>query len=73
MTNDHIKIWSFYDAPPEYHSLSQNGGDEDWVAFVPDSMTDQWLPWLEEGSSFGCSSVEVYEVEGGEIRIGCHA
>ena len=30
-----IKVWRFEDAPKKYRALSTNGGDEDWIAFVP--------------------------------------
>lgn len=33
-----ILVWRFYDAPEEYRALSGHGGDEDWLAFVPDEI-----------------------------------
>ncbi len=68
-----IKIWKFCDAPRKYRELSTNGGDEDWVAFIPDNMKDEYIGFLEEGTSFGCCSVAELEVPGGIIRIGAHA
>lgn len=68
-----IKVWRWEDAPEGYKSLSDNGGDEDWIAFIPDSIKDKWIPWMEEGSSFGCCDVSEYKVPGGIIRIGSHA
>ena len=32
---DPITIYRFEDAPKELQNLSQNGGDEDWLAIVP--------------------------------------
>ena len=32
-------VWRFCDAPQEYQDLSGAGGDEDWLAFVPDGFT----------------------------------
>lgn len=68
-----IKVWPFYDAPKEYQEMSKNGGDEDWVAFVPAALANTWIGWLEEGQSFGCCSVDEYVVDGGVIKIGSHA
>jgi len=70
-----IIIWQFEDAPEEYQSLSRNGGDEDWVAFVPKRLLKEIMipAFLEEGSSFGCFKVERHEVEDGIILIGCHS
>jgi hypothetical protein len=70
---DAIIVWPFYDAPDEYMRLSPHGGDEDWLAFIPDRLSDRWIGWMEEGSSFGCSSVSEHKVEGGIVRIGAHA
>ncbi len=33
-----IQIWNFDDAPKEYKDMSENGGDEDYIAFIPRSM-----------------------------------
>jgi len=68
-----IRIWRFYDAPQEYQGLSTYYGDEDWVAFVPDSLKDEYIGFLEEGSSFGCCSVSEHSIPGGTILIGAHA
>lgn len=70
-----IVIWQFEDAPKQYQSLSQNGGDEDWIAFLPESfLRERMVPaFLEEGSSFGCYKVEKHKVKGGIILIGCHS
>ena len=68
-----IVIWKFRDAPEEYQGKSENGGDEDWIAFVPDGMKDDYIGFLEEGSAFGCCCVEEHDVDGGRIYIGCHS
>lgn len=67
-----IVIWPFYDAPDELQSLSENGGDEDWIA-VLDSGFDQPF-FLEEGGRFGCCCVDSYSLEDGRtVLIGCHS
>lgn len=73
---NHIRIWSWRDAPEELRALSPHGGDEDWVALIPPKMSGRYIPWLEEGSAFGCCSVSINqhpELPGYEVRIGAHA
>lgn len=67
-----ILVWPFYDAPQAYRELSPHGGDEDWVAFVPDSFRGD-PRFLDQGTSFGCCSVSEHPVDGGTVRIGAHA
>lgn len=68
-----ISVWSFCDAPRKYQVLSDHGGDEDWVAFVPDRVKLMWIGWMQEGTAFGCCRVSEHTVEGGVVRIGAHA
>ena len=68
-----IKVWRFYDAPVEYQELSPHGGDEDWLAFIPEKLAQQWIGWIDGGTAFGCSDVSCHTVPGGEVRIGAHA
>lgn len=65
-----IKVWKFDDAPPEYQ-FSQ-GGDEDWVAFVPDYYRYDYIPWLDV-PHFAVCEVKIYDVEGGQVYVGRHA
>lgn len=69
-----IRVWKFEDAPPMLQSLSTRGGDEDWLAVLPESYKGEWPLWMEEGSSFGCYNVSKYELPGGRlVLIGAHA
>lgn len=71
-----IKVWSFFDAPYQYQCMSDNGGDEDWIAWVPQSIIDRdGVPeWLQENTPFAkCILVERDNVNGGRIFIGCHS
>ena len=68
-----VTVWKFEEAPEDYRALSQHGGDEDWLAFVPNPLKDEWIGWMQEGTSFGCCSVTEYPVIGGVVRIGAHA
>jgi hypothetical protein len=65
-----IKVWRFQDAPECYKMLSNSGGDEDWVVFVPDTLKGEYIAWLE-GTSFSYDKQE-YAVTGGTIYIGEH-
>ena len=71
---DPIRVWRFYEAPQEWQDLSPHGGDEDWLAHVPERMADQYIGWMEDGSRFGCHFVSEHRLEDGSvIRIGAHA
>jgi hypothetical protein len=69
-----IKVWPFHDAPAELRALSGHGGDEDWLAVVPAYLSNSWIGWAEEGSTFGCSGVERHvQPDGSVVLIGAHA
>lgn len=77
-TKDAIKVWKFNDAPEYLRNLSNNGGDEDWLAVIPPGYKDEWIPWMESGSEFGCCCVDEYDypsltLKGFKVRIGSHA
>jgi len=67
-----IQVWRFADAPEAYQKLSTNGGDEDWIAIVPTSMADEYIPWLAYGSFGICSSISHILDDGRKMYIGCH-
>jgi len=69
-----IKIWRFGDAPEDMQMLSGNGGDEDWLALVPAYRDASQIQWMDEGSAFGCCTVEIHRLQNGEqVVIGSHA
>lgn len=68
-----ILVWRFEDAPMKYKILSNHGGDEDWVAFIPKESKGYGIPWAESGSRFGVCDVSEHEVENGIVLIGAHA
>jgi hypothetical protein len=68
-----IIVWRWEDAPDEYRNLSEHGGDEDYVAFIPLALEGHWIGWLEEGQSFGCCSVSEHRLRDGTVKIGAHA
>lgn len=68
-----IRIWRFDDAPTELQAYSTNGGDEDWLAFVPKDYEDAWLPFLAIPHFGGCDVDEYTTSEDDRIIIGCHA
>jgi hypothetical protein len=76
MSNDQstlIKVWRWENAPKSYKILSENGGDEDWVAFIPNKIKEEYYSWMDEGTGFGCCTVKEYTINGGVVRIGSHA
>jgi len=69
-----IKVWRFHDAPPYLRDLSDNGGDEDWLAEVPPGYG--YIPWIEDGRCFGICDVSEYvhpHNPAWKVFIGCHA
>jgi hypothetical protein len=72
MIHKAIIVWEFHNAPEEYQRLSGHGGDEDWLAFVPDSLKDAYIGWID-GGNFGCCDVSTHPVDGGVVKIGAHA
>lgn len=74
-----ILIWPFDDAPPELQWLSEHGGDEDWLAYVPAAMCGP-LARFDEGNlpqwvgGLGCCSVDCHHLaDGALVYIGAHA
>lgn len=73
---NHIRVWSWRNAPDELKALSPHGGDEDWVGLIPPCYAGEYIPWMEDGSRFGVCDVSVHEhpeLPGFEVRIGAHA
>jgi hypothetical protein len=73
---NHIRIWSWEDAPEELRELSTHGGDEDWVALLPPKHAGKWIGLDARWWPFGCCSVSTHthpELPGYEVRIGAHA
>lgn len=70
-----IRVYRFSDAPADLRALSNNGGDEDWLAIVPADYEERhYISWLQEGSPFGVCTIERHELlDGSAVYIGCHA
>lgn len=69
-----ILVWRFREAPDSLREMSEHGGDEDWVAYVPASVQDGEPMWAAEGTPFGCFSVSRHElVDGSAVLIGAHS
>lgn len=66
-----ITVWRFEDAPEAFRNLSDHGGDEDWLAYLPSAFEDRYILWLE-APHFGCYSASRHPVWGGEVVIGTH-
>lgn len=68
-----VHLWLFEEAPQEYQDLSENGGDEDWVMFVPERLESHPLVISMSEKIDVSYSPEEHEVEGGWVFIGSHA
>jgi hypothetical protein len=71
MATKALKIWRFEDAPTKYRKLSTNGGDEDWLVFIPNSVAENVLMygmpyWME---SMGCCSTDSYTLPNGDVVV----
>lgn len=76
--NECICIWPWLDAPEEYRALSPHGGDEDYVAYVPEALRDEPIVWKlgdrnSAGGALGSSDVSEHEVHDGLVLIGAHS
>ena len=69
MSNKHIKLWAWKDAPEHFRALSRNGGDEDWVALIPDELDAP--SWLEAMDS--CRDPQIFHRAEGTVWIGAHS
>lgn len=67
-----IRVWPFYEAPEELRALSEHGGDEDWLALVPEPLAGAYLPWLE-GRRFGNDVSSYWLPDGSRVFISAHA
>jgi hypothetical protein len=67
-----IQIWPWNDAPDFYKSFSECGGDEDYVAYIPERQTHSIPYFLQEGM-FG-NNVDRYKLaDGSMVLISSHA
>lgn len=75
--NGPILVWPFYEAPKELQDFSGNGGDEDWIAYIPKNIVAKygdWIGWLETSSFDSMQEPQVYDLKSGaRIVIGSHA
>jgi hypothetical protein len=70
--NKSIIVWRFRDAPTEYKNLSEHDGNEDWLAFIPNSSHIGQPFWMESGTPFGRRNTSEHIVDGGHVYIGAH-
>ncbi len=69
-----IQVWDYHQAPEEL-KLSDNGGDEDWLALVPPGYECRYIQWLET-PHFACCDVQITPhptLAGYTIHIGSHS
>ena len=71
-----ILLWAFKDADPRLQALSEHGGDEDWIAYIPEELAEDYsVMQLFESSTFSISGAyqEVVFKGLGKVLIGAHA
>ena len=75
--NYQIRIWAFDRAPVELQMLSTNGGDEDWVFYIPPGAMPWWFfyndggMWIENLDSHAPQKIDL--PSGAQVRIVSHA
>lgn len=72
MQENYIKIWTFEDAPEEFRDLSDNGGDEDFIAMVPKQFNNGLLPIFLDRIDV-CNDPQIIEFTDYFIYIGSHS
>ena len=67
-----ILVWRFHEAPGELRALSEHGGDEDWLALLPN---DDIPYWMECGTAFGSAGITSQQLPDDDrvLVIGAHA
>ncbi len=76
LTDRTIVVFWYEKACQLWKDICCQGGDEDWIAFVPGEMTGDRIDWMASGTNFGGSSVDEYELPNGNgavLRVGSHA
>ncbi|MBP8183355.1 MAG: hypothetical protein KAX88_04570 [Rhodoferax sp.] len=70
-----ITVWNWADAPPDLKALSDHGGDEDWIALVPQHYArDYYLAFLDHIDTRRTPQVTPHpSITGYEVWIGAHA
>lgn len=68
-----IIVWRFAQAPEELKALSNNGGDEDWLALIQPGFNGVWVGWLESQAFDSCAEPQMIETQWGRVYIGSHA
>ena len=66
-------VWRYHKAPEMLRALSNHGGDEDWLMVYAASNSEGMPTWADDGTSFGCCSVEGHAVGAWVVAIGAHA
>jgi hypothetical protein len=51
-------------------AYSEHGGDEDWLAHVPQHMATDYISWM--GRGFGEDISDYFMPDGSLVRIGAH-
>lgn len=74
--NYQIRIWAFDRAPVELQMLSTNGGDEDWVFYIPPGAMRAGddggaFYWIENLDSHAPQKIDL--PSGAQVRIVSHA
>lgn len=77
-TDKFMKLWIWEDAPEEYKQLYSQGGDEDWLLFIPKEISWNFkggladYPWWIDNMDVTKEPIR-YDAEDGIFLVGTHA
>ncbi len=71
-----IQVYPFNDAPKDIQYLANQGGDEDWVVIIPQSLVEDVLrygaPHWIDAMDANHEPVRVNMANGDVMFVGCH-
>ena len=73
-----ILVWPWDEAPEDLKKIASQGGDEDWLIFVPKELVEEWLNrygtphWIERTAA--CCDPDRFDLpDGSVLYVGSHA
>ena len=71
-----VSVWKFYESPEKLRSLSDNGGDEDWIAICDEKFFIKqggYIPWIYQSGFGACDTDTIIVNDKFVVFIGYHS
>ena len=71
-----VSVWKFYEAPEKLRSLSDNGGDEEWIAICDEEFfvkQSGYIPWIYQSGFGACDTDTIIVNDKFVVFIGYHS